>query len=151
MSPSSSTTHPRTKAVCGSFTHTYRLPEKSFSPSIPCTASAPDRISSDVIKDGANVVELGVVPLEFLRSCVPEGLMFTVGPNERDWCLVCRGLWEPDNGEGCIMDLGLPLCSGGPGDCDAVRVKGFPLLWDWSDAIERYGGEISVARRFNSL
>lgn len=58
FSGSSSTTHPLTKAAWGSLSQTYFLPEKS-SPSIPLTMSACFRMSSVLMKDGANVVEPG--------------------------------------------------------------------------------------------
>lgn len=64
FSPKSSTIQPRTKAVCGSFNHTYRFPEKSFSPSMLFTTSEPRRISSVLMNDGANVFEVGVPFLE---------------------------------------------------------------------------------------
>lgn len=71
--PSSSTIHPLTKAVFASLIQTYRFPEKSFSPSIPLTASTLGRIELDCMKAGANVleaVETEVLVFEALRRCL---------------------------------------------------------------------------------
>ena len=52
---SSSTIQPLMNAFCGSFSHTYLFPEKSFSPSIPFTSSGLDSDSSALINLGAKV------------------------------------------------------------------------------------------------
>jgi hypothetical protein len=73
-SGSSSTTQPRTNAVLGSRSQTYRFPEKSFSPSIPRTS---DRSSeSSPINWGANVPAGVLLRIELDRNRV-ESLRFS--------------------------------------------------------------------------
>jgi hypothetical protein len=121
--------HPLTKATCGSLSHTYRLPEKSFSPSIPLTTSEGFRISSVLIKDGAKVFDDGVPPREFARTWRDtfkvDGASATVAdPCER--FLACDGGVDTlDNGvdgeRTCDFGLHVMLW---PGEGEAFRENG---------------------------
>jgi hypothetical protein len=64
---SSSTIQPFTKAVAGSFNHTYLFPEKSFSPSIPVSLSESRLASSVLMNEGANVLDVGPTGFELDR------------------------------------------------------------------------------------
>jgi hypothetical protein len=73
-------------------------------------ASAPRRISSVLMNEGAKVFEVGVPFFEFER-CRTEPLLFgaMTPPNEeKDWCRMCADGWAPDNGEERFTDFGLP-------------------------------------------
>jgi hypothetical protein len=105
-------------AVVGSANHTHLLPEKSFSPSMLLIVSAPRRISSSLMNDGAKVFDVGAFVFESERGRSDVfGLSAATPPREeKDWFRLCEGPWLPANGEDRIMDLGLPLGFPGPGD-----------------------------------
>lgn len=128
LPPTSSTTQPLTNAFCGSLSQTYRLPEKSFSPSMPLTASTLCLISSVLMKDGAKVVEVGVAPLEPSRECrgkLPDWARL-MGMAECDWFRECEGevgMVVRSEVEETIADLGRPVPLG-VGEGDEFRAKG---------------------------
>lgn len=75
----SSTIQPRINAMVGSFNHTYRLPEKSFSPSIPSMTFAPGCNSSVFMNEGANVFDLVVDIFESERCRECAGPLSSIG------------------------------------------------------------------------
>lgn len=91
----SSTTHPRTKAVAGSLSQTYRLPEKSFSPStIPPNFGV--SWPSSEMNCGANVPTGVLLRCEFDRNRVDSfrpsrGLLSCVSDWLRAWFIFESG------------------------------------------------------------
>ncbi len=90
--------------------------------------SAPRRVSSVLINDGANVFEVGVTFFEFDRYRDVTLLLGETSPASEELRL-WEEAWVGDNCDVVIMDFGLPLEIGGPpgpGDSDLVLAKGFP-------------------------
>lgn len=109
---SSCTTQPRTKAAVTSLNQTYRLPEKSFSPSMPSTFSGTFLSSSDLINCGAKVPVAAILfRFEFDLARV-ELLLAGAGAASggasdpcRAWLVLRVGV----SGDERTVDFGLPL------------------------------------------
>lgn len=116
---SSSTIQPLTKAACGSLSQTYRLPEKSFSPSMPLTASWSMCDSSVLMNEGAKVFEL--------EEGVPA---------------LCAGVKTPDRGR-ALLPLPLPEPLGPLGPGEALREKGL-LRTDIASQLRDHSGSTKM-------
>jgi hypothetical protein len=98
---------------------------------MPCTASTLEHIDSVLMKDGANVFEVGVPFLESVLWCreADEGAK-TPPKLVCDWvreCVVGVDTVESGEGEESIVDFGLACKLGvvaGDGEGDPVREKG---------------------------
>ncbi len=66
----SSIIHPLVNADCGSRNHTYLLPEKSFSPSIPSIRSLSSRSAAALMNKGAKVLEVWLLLLLEVDLCL---------------------------------------------------------------------------------
>ncbi len=85
---------------------------------MPLTTSVPRRASSVIIKDGANVLDVGVPFFEFDRCRVD--VFGDATPAKEEYDRLCPELLFPDNGDDITMDFGLPFEFPGPGDEDDV-------------------------------
>jgi hypothetical protein len=119
-----------TKAVVGSFNHTYLFPEKSFSPSILVSLSGSRLVSSVLMKEGANVVEVGVPVLEVdLRLVGRSPLGASVLEREEyDWWRLCEGPCEDVNDELNTADFGRAPTLLGLEDGEIALEKGLPRI-----------------------
>lgn len=112
----SSTIHPFTKALSGSLIHTYRLPEKSFSPSIPICSLLPCS-SSNLINLGAKVLDVWLLLRVELDLCLEARAGVRVEPlnGERELFLAWLVGLRPSGGGGVsTLDIGLMLAPGRP-------------------------------------
>lgn len=110
-------------------------------------ASAPLWISSVLMNEGANVLEVGLLFFELERFRVPLVLGAITPPmEENDCCRMWVGDCEADNGGERITDLGLPGADPGAGDWEPVLEKGLLRLCAGLEAIV-----VDVACAFDRL
>lgn len=124
---SSSITHPFVNANCGSRSQTYRLPEKSFSPSMPPTRSPVLSNSPVLMNCGANVFDDWLLLRFEIDLCLVALGGAIVDPlrGENDWLRLWPPELKPPVGEVMTADLGRSLEVVGTGDGEGEpRLKG---------------------------